>query len=93
MGRFFYSEEQHQIDRIYEELDNVTNEINRLAKRGRRYVAPADFSNDWLFFTSSGGDVIQEDYIRENFTRLQVLKRVLMRSIEVLHSYQDAEKK
>lgn len=93
MERFFYTEEQHQIDAITDEIDLVNNAIDRLAKKqGRKYTPPDIFKTDWLLFACSKGDAMQEDYIRENYTRLQVMKRVLMRSIEALHSYQSTEK-
>lgn len=48
------------------------------------YDVPKGFTLQWVMFTASGADVVQEKFIRENYRRVDVFERVLMKQIEVL---------
>ena len=43
-----------------------------------------DFTTEWLLYTASGGSAIEQKYIEDNFTTVQLYERVLMKNIEVL---------
>jgi hypothetical protein len=94
VGRFFYTEESDslRIERLNQEISIVSGKISRYDKTRREYDVPDEFVVDKMLYDSSGGDVFQEKFIRENFTRIDMLERILFKQIEILRSYEPMKK-
>ena len=88
MGGFFRltTAELKRLEAISAELSKVNALIERANENKKMggYSVPKLFSLSWVLYTASGGDVMQEKFIRENYRRVDMLERVLMKQIETL---------
>jgi hypothetical protein len=74
---------------ISAELSRVNALIDRemsdqKMKRSNGYSVNKRFTLSWIMFAASGGDAVEEKFIRENYGRLELHERVLMKQIQML---------
>lgn len=66
--------------------------IERHQKQRNGYNVPKHFETNWILFVSSDGSVIEEKYIRDNYTTIQVMERVLYKQIRTLKELESMQK-
>lgn len=86
MARFFYrsEREEERLKEILAQLNIVNIKIRGFVKERNGYELPDMFNSNWLMFVSSDGDILQENYIKNNLTCVEFYERVLFKQVKNL---------
>jgi len=94
MAGFFHrsDSERKRIELILLELAKVGALINGYEKQRNGYTVGKQFELGWIFYTASNGSISDEIVMRETYTTVRVLERVLYRQIESLKKYESVHR-
>lgn len=94
MGGFFYrtEEEVRRLNAITRELGRVGSRISKYDSTKGDYSVPKSFDTSWIFYRISEGVASEEKMMREEYTTIQVLERLLMMNIKTLKEMESMPK-
>lgn len=95
MARLFFLSpgDQQQLKLVKSELSRVDSRIKELDPPDRQgYMLPSLMLSEFTLFMMTGGDVTQEEFILNNHTTLQYLKRLLFVKVKYLKELQKIKK-
>ena len=74
-------------------LSEVNSRIESLHRTKRGYEVPEKFSDDWLMFNASSGNILCRKMLEEEYTMLKTLHWIYYMQVKNLKELEEIKKK